>query len=298
MSPPAPAVAAPVIESVLMTAPATLAPPERRTVPAADPRPPRRSTRAENPPPPAPRSAPAAVPDAVSDAVSDADAVGPRFPAGAFPRPILLAEYHAMLAAGVFPNDGRQIELLDGLLSEKPVPEPLHSGTVRRIDKRLRRALPEGWEVRQQDAITLPDSEPLPDVAVVPDRDDLWFTRHPTAGECAVVIEVSDSTLRTDRGRKLRIYAAAGVTPYWIVNLIDRRVEVHDEPSPGDGIVDGTGANPPGYRRRDVSPGETLSLVMGDVTITLDAADLLPPVPQPPVPEPGEGAADPGGKEE
>lgn len=255
-----------------MNAPATLDPPERRTAPA---------------PPvatPAPRrSVPAAVLPKSESTTSGTIAASPGPTAGQFPRPISLAEYHAMRDAGALPNDGQRIELLDGFLSEKPVPEPLHSGTVSRIDKRLRRALPDGWEVRLQDAITLPANEPLPDLVVVPEDDQEWFARHPSAEECAVVIEVSYSTLHVDRTRKLRIYAAAGVTPYWIVNLIDRRVEVHDEPSPGDG----TEERPPSYRRRDVSPGETLSFRCGEMTIEFDAAELLPPV---------ESAGDAGGR--
>ena len=188
-------------------------------------------------------------------------------------RRVSLAEFHRRRDAGEFPNDGAQTELLDGILRQKPVPKPLHSGSVRRVEKSLTRRLPAGWEVRPQDSVSLGESEPLPDAVVVPEDPDEWFARHPGPAEIAALIEVSDTTLALDRGRKLRIYAAAGVSPYWIVNLVHRRVEVYDEPTPGDG----TDADPPDYRRRDFSPGESVSFRCGEATVTVAVADLLPP---------------------
>ena len=198
----------------------------------------------------------------------------PEAPAEPGPRRITVEEFHAMLDAGVFPGDGAGIELLDGFLSEKPMPKPAHSISVGRTLRTLQRALPDGWHVRVQDSVTFLTSEPLPDLVVVPGEVEDWGGGHPTGTDCAVLIEVSDSTLSLDRNHKARVYANAGVNPYWVVNLKARRVEVHDEPSPGDG----TEENPPGYRRRDVSPGETLSFRAGDATIEFDAAELLPPV--------------------
>ena len=237
---------------------ANLAPPQRTNAPPTAAPPSAESERGERTAPPQPTAA----------APGPPPAAGP-----AYPRRITVPEYHAMLEAGVFPGDGAGLELLDGFLTQKPMPHPLHSGTVRRVTKTIEPLLPADWEVRTQDSVTFLTSEPLPDLVVVPVDPHGWLTRHPAPDDCAVLIEVSDSTLWLDRNRKARLYAAAGVSPYWVVNLIARRVEVHDEPSPGDG----TEENPPGYRRRDVSPGEALSFRYGDATITLDAADLLPP---------------------
>ena len=194
-------------------------------------------------------------------------------PAAGNARRVSLAEFHRRRDAGEFPNDGAQTELLDGILRQKPVPKPLHSGSVGRVEETVRVSLPAGWEVRPQDSVSLGESEPLPDAVVVPEDRDEWFTRHPGPADIAVLIEISDTTLALDRGRKLRIYAAAGVAPYWIVNLVHRRVEVYDEPTPGDG----TDANPPDYRRRDFSPGESVSFRCGGAAVTVDVADLLPP---------------------
>jgi len=74
------------------------------------------------------------------------------------------------------------------------------------------------------------DSEPEPDLMVSP-LDD-YDTAHPD--EAYLLIEVSESSLSKDRGIKRRIYAERGVPEYWIVNLVDRCVEVYTEPQ-GDG---------------------------------------------------------------
>ena len=195
-----------------------------------------------------------------------------RTPAGDVRR-VSLTEFHRRRDAGEFPNDGPQTELLNGFLRQKPVPKPLHSGSVGLVEETVRASLPDGWMTRNQDSVALGESEPLPDLAVIPGKPGDWFTRHPGPADIAVLIEVSDTTLALDRGRKLRIYAAAGVAPYWIVNLVHRRVEVYDEPTPGDGADE----NPPDYRRRDYSPGEDVSFRCGDATVTVPVTDLLPP---------------------
>ena len=97
-------------------------------------------------------------------------------------------------------------------------------------------------------------------------RDHFW-TRHPSASETALVIEVADTTLARDRGIKLRIDARAAIPTYWIVSLIDLKVEVYTNPTAGP---------EPTYRRRDVYAGGDAVLVPVVGTMVL-AADLLPP---------------------
>src|SRR5437016_4994181 len=93
------------------------------------------------------------------------------------------------------------------------------------------RVLPAGWDLRVQSAITLTESEPEPDFAIVRGDESAYLTRHPTTADIGLVVEVSDSTLPGDRDDKGRIYARAGIPCYWIVNLVDRQVEVHTLPS-------------------------------------------------------------------
>jgi Uma2 family endonuclease len=64
-------------------------------------------------------------------------------------------------------------------------------------------------------------------------REDWYGANHPTPSDVLVLIEVSHATLRFDRGRKLRAYAAAGISEVWIVDLVHRRIEIHADPHDG-----------------------------------------------------------------
>ncbi len=78
-----------------------------------------------------------------------------------------------------------------------------------------------------QEPITLAESEPEPDAVVVRGNSDDFGERHPGPGDVAMVAEVTDSSLPRDRVFKKRIYAAAGIAVYWVVNLVDREIEVY-----------------------------------------------------------------------
>jgi Uma2 family endonuclease len=95
----------------------------------------------------------------------------------------------------------------------------------------LRAALPAGWIVRVQNPISLDDeSAPEPDIAVV--RGSLTDYRHAHPARPALIIEVAEASLRFDRIEKGSLYARAGIVDYWIVNLVDRVVEVYRDPGP------------------------------------------------------------------
>ena len=159
-----------------------------------------------------------------------------------------------------------KVELLEGYLVTKMPPNPPHSGTVHRVGKRLRRYLPAGWEDRGQAPVRLPDSRPEPDVAVVREEANDYTTRHPTATDVGLVVEVSDSSLATDQRDKARVYAAAGVPHYWIVNLPDQRIEVYSAPVGGMYTV-----------TDQFAAGDLVPLVLDGVTVAhIPAADLLP----------------------
>jgi Uma2 family endonuclease len=141
-------------------------------------------------------------------------------------------EYDSLIETGFFgPSD--KIELLGGQLC---VSEPQNSPHARAISlglEAIQRALAPGWHVRVQLPIALDDeSEPEPDLAVVSGgpRD---YADHPSRP--ALVVEVADSSLPLDREHKGSLYARARLPEYWIVNLVDRVLEVHREPGPDAG---------------------------------------------------------------
>ena len=114
-------------------------------------------------------------------------------------------EYHELMRLGVLTDDD-QVELLEGWLVPKVGHNPPHDGTVALIHESLRVLLPPGWHIRVQSSMTTSDSEPEPDLAVVPGTARDYMTRHPDPREIALAVEVSDSSLSRDR-LKRRIYA-------------------------------------------------------------------------------------------
>ncbi len=135
-----------------------------------------------------------------------------------------VADYHRLIDIGVLDENDR-VELLEGWLVPKTSHGPLHDYTVELANERIRQALPSGWRLRVQSAITTGDSEPEPDLAIV--RGDIRTAprRHPLPTEIGLLMEVADTTLQNDRLRKAEIYGRAGILNYWIINLQDRQIE-------------------------------------------------------------------------
>ncbi len=144
--------------------------------------------------------------------------------AGLQVRPLKRDEYETLVELGAF--DDERVELLYGRIVEMPPQGPLHDGTIDILGDLLRDALRGRARVRVQSSFLAPDSVPVPDLAVVPDRD--YRERHPE--EAFLIVEVAQSSLRKDRGPKARLYAECGVPEYWIVDVAGGLVEVHTDP--------------------------------------------------------------------
>jgi hypothetical protein len=143
---------------------------------------------------------------------------------------VTVEAYHRMAEAGVFGAEAR-VELLEGALVDKMTKNPAHSLTTGLIQDTLARLAPPGWYMLAQEPITLEDSEPEPDVALIRGRRRDHAHHHPGPPEVERVIEVSDASYRFDRDVKGRIYAAAGIAASWIVDLSRRRLEAFTEPT-------------------------------------------------------------------
>ena len=106
-----------------------------------------------------------------------------------------------------------------------------------------------------QSAVTLDDSEPEPDIAVVLAPEERYFADHPGPRDIGIVVEVAESSLAHDRTDKLRIYARNKIAVYWIVNVADRSIEEHRDPRAG---------KKPGYATRHVHELDaTIDVVVG-----------------------------------
>ena len=154
-------------------------------------------------------------------------ATSPFSPQGHF-RPLRRVEYDKLIELGAFQNE--RIELLEGVLVPMSPIGPPHSSTVQKLTALLVPLFAGRATVRIQSPIgALELSEPEPDVAVVPLGD--YDTAHPEIVD--LIIEVAESSLSVDRSVKLHLYAACAIPEYWIVNLVDRRVEVYTDPKNG-----------------------------------------------------------------
>ncbi|MEK7678250.1 MAG: Uma2 family endonuclease [Verrucomicrobiota bacterium] len=138
-----------------------------------------------------------------------------------------LEEYHRL---DEFNENGRRTELIRGIVIEKMSKSPLHSSIVKRLYDRMFPTLPEGWVVRREDPLTLADSEPEPDLAIVRGCEAEFFAAHPTTAE--LVVEVAVSSPALDR-ENASLYAEAGVPEYWIILGQERQVEVYRRPENG-----------------------------------------------------------------
>ena len=142
-------------------------------------------------------------------------------------------EYERMGEVGIF-DPAARMELLDGeIVTMSPI-GPKHAGVVNRIAAHLFRRLAGRATVIVQNPLRLlPRSEPQSDLVVARFRRDFYQSAHPTAEDVLLVIEVADSSLRTDRAVKLPIYARQGIVEVWIVDLAADVVQVHTDPVGG-----------------------------------------------------------------
>jgi Uma2 family endonuclease len=178
-------------------------------------------------------------------------------------------QYERMAELGIL-LDGDPVELLDGFLVWKMTKNPPHTTACNLTRAAVEQLLPPGWHYRGQDPIRLDNSEPEPDGLVVAGDNRTYAARHPVPGEIALVIEVSDTTLTRDREWKRRIYARNAIPVYWVVNLVDRVLEIYTQPS-------GPVTSPDYGHARVLHPGDSAELVInGAVAGTVQVADLLP----------------------
>jgi hypothetical protein len=173
---------------------------------------------------------------------------------------VSLGLYHQMAESRLLTSKDRGV-LLDGLLVERMPKGTRHSTASRKGLRALKAKIRLDLHVRPEQPVSLrsgpegADNEPEPDLAVVPGADDAYLNRHPAPADVALLVEIADTSLAHDRA-SLRLYARAGISCVWIVNLIDMKIEVYSDPwGP---------STTPGYNSRpDFGPE-------GSLTISID----------------------------
>ncbi|MEO0948785.1 MAG: Uma2 family endonuclease [Cyanobacteria bacterium J06641_5] len=141
-----------------------------------------------------------------------------------------VVEYHALIASGAL--DAKPVELLRGNIVDMSPEGPLHSNCIRRSANEIRQQLTSSLEVSEAHPITLEDSEPEPDIAIILAKD--YDECHPNAADVRLVIEFARSSLEKDLEEKRLVYAQANIPEYWVINLTDRRIIIFHSPEDGD----------------------------------------------------------------
>lgn len=137
-------------------------------------------------------------------------------------------EYHRILEAGGF-DEGARVELLGGLLVAMSPKTRAHENAVAWLARWLMQAVDwDVFEVRVASPLTLENSEPEPDLAVI--ALDAPRPYHPATA--TLIIEIAVSSLRRDLDTKTALYARAGVPEYWVLALDQRRLIVQRDVRP------------------------------------------------------------------
>src|SRR5262245_28858111 len=178
-------------------------------------------------------------------------------------------EYERLVERGVFAG-GDRVELIDGLLIVAEPQSATHYTSIRLVERALARAFGAAWHTRTEAPIALAEtSEPEPDVAVV--RGDLrdYTAEHPA--DPVLVVEVALTSLTLDRRHKASLYARAGRPEYWIVNLVDRVLEVYREP-----VRSSTAPYGWGYGTMEALGAGDRVRPLGALDVWIAVGDLLP----------------------
>jgi Uma2 family endonuclease len=178
-------------------------------------------------------------------------------------------EYEQLVEKGFF-QPGERLELVDGELLVREPQGSRHATGIMLVEQALRSAFGPGWLVRVQMPVGLDDtSEPEPDVSVVHGSPRQYRDAHPERP--VLVVEVAEASLAFDRGQKASLYARAGISDFWIVNLVEGVLVVCREPGRSADAVSGWG-----YQSIQVlGPAESVSPLAAPAARIL-AADLLP----------------------
>ncbi len=140
-----------------------------------------------------------------------------------------IEKWHELVNSGVL--EGQKVELLEGDIVEMSPEGVEHSFTNESIVIYLRNKLSRLAHVRESHPITLDNSEPEPDIAIVRLPLTIYRTHHPYAEDIYWLIEVSQGTLKKDLEQKVTTYARNRISEYWVIDLNNKKIILHTQPS-------------------------------------------------------------------
>ena len=146
-------------------------------------------------------------------------------------RLLTVQEYYRMVETGILDEDER-VELLAGQIVKMAAKGVAHGATIKCTVELLRSRLGSLVLMSIHDAVRLDDySEPEPDIALLVQDRRYYAGRLPNASDIYLIVEVADSSLRTDCGIKAKIYSESGIADYWVLDVNNRQLHVFREPS-------------------------------------------------------------------
>jgi Uma2 family endonuclease len=160
-----------------------------------------------------------------------------------------------------------RVELIEGVVVNKMGRNRPHIVAGNKGLRMLSAIIPSGWYVAKEDPVVVSNwSKPEPDLAVVRGQAEDYIAGDVTAADVALVVEIAESSLSADQEDMAQIYSSSVIPVYWIINLVDRCVEVYSEPDAA------------GYQScQRITSGEEVRVVIGGVEVgRIAVADLLP----------------------
>jgi Uma2 family endonuclease len=176
-----------------------------------------------------------------------------------------LERYEEMVESGAFTEHDR-VHLINGFLVAKMTQGDPHCVSDDLCRNAITGVLPRGWFVRSDKPVRLPpNGKPEPDHAVARGEIRDYTDHSPGPADIALIVEVALSSVAEDR-IQANVFAAAGIPVYWIVNLVERQIEVYSGPSTA------------GYSSRvDFLEGQNVPVVIEGVEVgQIVVADVLP----------------------
>lgn len=168
-----------------------------------------------------------------------------------------ISQWHDLVDTGVLA--GKPVELLNGEIVEMSPEGEQHTFTNDDVAEMLREKFKGLAKIRESHPVTLENSEPEPDIAIVRLPKTIYKEHHPYPEDIYLIIEVSRSTLKIDVETKSKIYARNSIPEYWIIDLVNKKLIVHTQPADNNylQIVE--------YKSGTISPQ-----AFPNITITLD----------------------------
>ncbi len=181
-------------------------------------------------------------------------------------RLITVDEFYRAAELGLYGPE-EKLELIDGIVVSRVSPQRWqHAAVIRELEALLLISMPRDSTVISQQPVSVNNlTEPEPDLAIYRGSRQTFWKRHPKIEEALLVVEVSDTTIKVDRGRKRTLYAESMVPEYWVVSIEGMVVEVYRQPLEGD------------YTETEIfNPGQGLLVPFGGGIVEVD--DIFAPL--------------------